>query len=94
MLVKAVTIVPLEVVVRNIAAGSLCKQTGLELGTAVEPTLVEFYYKDDALGDPMITDSHALAMEIATKKELAKLKKMAEKINSLLKPFFKKRNFS
>lgn len=92
MVVKKVKIVPIEVVVRNIAAGSLLKKTTLKEGQELSEPIIEFYYKDDALGDPMITDSHALAMKIATKKELAKLRKMAEKINSLLKPFFKKRS--
>src|SRR4030095_3759627 len=89
MIVKQLKIIPIEVVVRNIAAGSLLKKTRFKEGHQLAKPIVEFYYKDDALGDPMISDSHALAMKIATEKDLKKLKKMAEKINSKLKPFFK-----
>lgn len=88
MLVKAVTIVPLEVVVRNIAAGSLCKQTGLELGTPVEPPLVEFYYKDDALGDPLLTIDRIRLMKIASDDDVNTLRTMALQINDVLKEFF------
>jgi phosphoribosylaminoimidazole-succinocarboxamide synthase len=88
MLVKAVTIVPLEVVVRNIAAGSLCKQTGLELGTVIETPLVEFYLKDDALGDPLLTDDRIRLIQVATDAEVATLKSMALQINELLTTFF------
>lgn len=88
MLVKAVTIVPLEVVVRNIAAGSLCKQTGLELGTPVNPPLVEFYLKDDSLGDPLLTDDRIRLINVATEAEVATLRSMALRINELLIAFF------
>jgi phosphoribosylaminoimidazole-succinocarboxamide synthase len=91
MIIKKLKIVPIEVVVRNIAAGSLLKKTKLKEGTQLAKPIVEFYYKDDALGDPMINDSHALAMKIATEKDLKALRQMAEKINSILKPFFLKR---
>jgi len=91
MLIKRLKIVPIEVVVRNIAAGSLLKKTNFKEGTQLAKPIVEFYYKDDALGDPMISDSHALAMKIADEKDLRTLKQMAEKINSILKPFFLKR---
>jgi phosphoribosylaminoimidazole-succinocarboxamide synthase len=88
MLVKAVTIVPLEVVVRNIAAGSLCKQTGLDLGTPINPSLVEFYLKDDAMGDPLLTDDRIRLINVATDTEVATLKSMALQINLLLQDFF------
>jgi phosphoribosylaminoimidazole-succinocarboxamide synthase len=88
MLVKAVTIVPLEVVVRNIAAGSLCKQTGLELGTEINPPIVEFYLKDDAMGDPLLTDDRIRLINVATDTEVALLKSRALEINSLLQIFF------
>jgi phosphoribosylaminoimidazole-succinocarboxamide synthase len=91
MIVKKVEIIPVEVVVRNIAAGSLLKKTNLKEGEELKKPIVEFYYKDDALGDPLINDSHALAMKIASKKELRKLRTLAKKINSCLKPFFRKR---
>lgn len=91
MIIKHLKIVPIEVVVRNIAAGSLLKKTRFKEGHQLAKPIVEFYYKDDALGDPMISDSHALAMKIATEKDLKTLKQMAEKINTILKPFFLKR---
>lgn len=91
MIIKRLKIVPIEVVVRNIAAGSLLKKTNFKEGHRLARPIVEFYYKDDALGDPMISDSHALAMKIATEKDLNTLRQMAEKINSLIKPFFLKR---
>jgi phosphoribosylaminoimidazole-succinocarboxamide synthase len=91
MIIRRLKIVPIEVVVRNIAAGSLLKKTNFTEGQVLSKPIVEFYYKDDSLGDPMISDSHALAMKIATKKDIKSLKKMAEKINNILKPFFLKR---
>lgn len=91
MIIKRLKIVPIEVVVRNVAAGSLLKKTNFKEGHHLSKPIVEFYYKDDALGDPMISDSHALAMKIAAENDLKTLRKMAEKINSLLKPFFLKR---
>ncbi len=88
MLVLAVTIVPLEVVVRNIAAGSLCKQTGIALGTLVNPPLVEFYFKDDALGDPLLTIDRIRLMNIATDAKVETLRSMALQINVILQEFF------
>ncbi|MFM2432267.1 MAG: hypothetical protein RLZZ511_3481 [Cyanobacteriota bacterium] len=88
MLVKAVTIVPLEVVVRNIAAGSLCKQTGLALGTAIDPAIVEFYLKDDALGDPLLTPDRIRLLNVATPAQVSQLQTMALKINQVLQEFF------
>ncbi|MCC6866354.1 MAG: phosphoribosylaminoimidazolesuccinocarboxamide synthase [Ignavibacteria bacterium] len=91
MIIKRLKIVPIEVVVRNIAAGSLLKKTNFKEGTLLSKPIVEFYYKDDLLGDPMINDSHALAMKIANENDLKVLKQMALKINLILKPFFLKR---
>ncbi|OUC13153.1 MAG: phosphoribosylaminoimidazolesuccinocarboxamide synthase [Alkalinema sp. CACIAM 70d] len=88
MLVKAVTIIPLEVVVRNIAAGSLCKQTGLALGTEIQPPLVEFYLKDDALGDPLLTPDRLRLLNLATPEEVETLTRMALTINDVLRDFF------
>jgi phosphoribosylaminoimidazole-succinocarboxamide synthase len=88
MRVKAVRIIPLEVVVRNIAAGSLCQQTGLELGTILKQPLVEFYYKNDALGDPLLTRDRLLLMELATPEQLDQLTQMALQIDELLSTFF------
>lgn len=91
MIIRKLSIVPIEVVVRNIAAGSLLKKTNLKEGQKLKNPIVEFYYKNDALGDPLINDSHALAMKIADEKDMRTLRAMAEKINSKLKPFFMKR---
>ncbi len=89
MKVKAVTIVPLEVVVRNIAAGSLCKQTGIPLGTQLPFPLVEFYYKDDAMGDPLLTPDRIRVMAVATAEQVETLKRLALEINLWLIQFFK-----
>ncbi|MEM9909012.1 MAG: phosphoribosylaminoimidazolesuccinocarboxamide synthase [Cyanobacteria bacterium P01_D01_bin.44] len=88
MRVKIVTIVPLEVVVRNLAAGSLCKQTGLPLGTELTPSLVEFYYKNDDLGDPLLTRDRIRAMQLASDETVEQLRQLALKINTLLTQFF------
>jgi len=90
MRVKAVKILPLEVVVRNIAAGSLCQQTGLELGTVLNPPLVEFYYKNDALGDPLLTLDRLLLLKLATPDQVEQLRAMAMQINQILGDFFVK----
>jgi phosphoribosylaminoimidazole-succinocarboxamide synthase len=88
MRVQAVKILPLEVVVRNIAAGSLCKQTGLALGTVIHPPLVEFYYKDDRLGDPLLTRDRLFLLNLATPDQVDQLQTMALKINQILTQFF------
>ena len=72
-LVKKVEIVPIEVIVRNIAAGSLAKRLGLEEGTPLKSTVLEFCYKNDELGDPMINDYHIAAIGLATKEELEQI---------------------
>ncbi|MBE9063747.1 phosphoribosylaminoimidazolesuccinocarboxamide synthase [cf. Phormidesmis sp. LEGE 11477] len=86
--VKRVDIVPLEVVVRNIAAGSLCKQTGLALGTPLSPPLVEFYYKNDDLGDPLLTRDRIAAMHITSSSQLDRLVDKAKTVNTVLTDFF------
>ncbi len=88
MLVKAVQILPLEVVVRNLAAGSLCKQTGLPLGQILPEPLVEFYYKNDALGDPLLTRDRIRLLELATVEQLAELRNLALAVNRHLGEFF------
>jgi phosphoribosylaminoimidazole-succinocarboxamide synthase len=88
MRVKKVDIVPLEVVVRNIAAGSLCKQTGLALGQPLSPPLVEFYYKNDDLGDPLLTRDRIYAMAISSANQLDQLIDKAQLINQILSEFF------
>ena len=87
--VKKVSIVPLEVIVRNIAAGSLSKRLGLPEGTKLQSTVLEFCYKDDDLGDPMVNDYHIYAMGLATKEELAKISDMALKVNDYLTDYLK-----
>ena len=91
-LVKKVTIVPLEVIVRNIAAGSLSKRLGLPEGTKLKQTVLEFSYKDDALGDPMVNDYHIFAMELATPEELKLISDYALKINQILSDYLKDLN--
>ncbi|HSN66141.1 MAG TPA: phosphoribosylaminoimidazolesuccinocarboxamide synthase [Fusibacter sp.] len=86
--VKAVQILPLEVIVRNVAAGSLAKRLGLEEGVVMKKTVLEFCYKNDALGDPMINDYHIFAMEYATPEQVEEIKEMSLKINELLIEFF------
>ncbi len=88
-IVKKVSIVPLEVIVRNIAAGSLSKRLGLPEGTKLAKTVLEYSYKDDALGDPMINDYHVFAMELATKEELETIANTAFKINEILTDYLK-----
>ncbi len=88
MRVKALQIISLEVVVRNLAAGSLCKQTGLPLGQRLEPSLVEFYYKNDDLGDPLLTGDRIRAMAIATEEQIDTLRRLALNINQVLTKFF------
>lgn len=88
MLVRRVRIVPLEVVVRNIAAGSLCKQTGLPEGKILPNPLVEFYYKNDALGDPLLTSDRILVMEIATPEQIEQLRSLSLEVNRILSEFF------
>ncbi|WP_067851546.1 phosphoribosylaminoimidazolesuccinocarboxamide synthase [Alicyclobacillus mali (ex Roth et al. 2021)] len=83
-LVRKVEIIPLEVVVRNIAAGSFSKRFGIEEGTPLERPLVEFYYKNDALGDPLVTDDHALILHLATADDLAELRRLALAVNHVL----------
>lgn len=88
-LVRKVSIVPLEVIVRNIAAGSLSKRTGLEEGTMLPSTVLEFCYKNDELGDPMFNEYHIFAMQLATREELDLISSMALKINTLLRDYLK-----
>ena len=91
MLTKKVTIVPVEVVVRNVIAGSLAKRLGLKEGEAIQPPIVEWYYKNDALGDPLIADEHVRLLKLATPEQMAEIKGLALKVNSVLQPFFAER---
>ncbi len=91
-LVKKVTIVPLEVIIRNISAGSFAKRYGVEEGIVFAEPTIEFSYKNDDLGDPLINDYHALALGLATKDEIETIKSMAFKTNEVMKKFFKNLN--
>ncbi len=91
MLTKRVTIVPVEVVVRNVVAGSLAKRLGLKEGAAIDPAIIEFYYKDDALGDPLVNDDHLRLLNVATPAVLREMRELGHKINAVLLPFFKER---
>ena len=88
-LVKKVSIVPLEVIVRNIAAGSFSKRYGVEEGLEFQQPTIEFSYKNDALGDPLINEYHAVALSLATRKEIEQIKRYAFEINDFLKKFWK-----
>ncbi|GMA50315.1 phosphoribosylaminoimidazole-succinocarboxamide synthase [Alicyclobacillus contaminans] len=90
-LVEAVTIIPLEVVVRNLAAGSMAKRLGVEEGTPLQRPIVEFYYKNDALGDPLVTEDHITVLGWATAGDVAVLRQMALTINRVLSEYFRKR---
>ena len=87
-LVKRVSIVPLEVIIRNVAAGSFSKKFGVAEGTPLNNPILEFSYKNDELGDPMINELQALAIGIATKEEIDSISEQALKVNELLKKFF------
>ena len=90
--VKKVQIVPLEVIIRNISAGSFSKRYGVEEGIVFEQPTIEFSYKNDDLGDPLINEYHALALKLATREEIDTIKTLAFKTNELMKDFFKKIN--
>lgn len=87
-LVRKVDIIPIEVVTRNIAAGSLAKRLGFEEGVALKRPIVEFYYKDDELGDPFITTEHIDVLDLATPKEVKSLYDAALQVNEVLRPIF------
>jgi phosphoribosylaminoimidazole-succinocarboxamide synthase len=87
-LVKKVSIVPLEVIVRNIAAGSFSKRYGVEEGEVFAQPVIEFSYKNDALGDPLLNTCHALALKLATEEEISTIERYSFRINELLKTFW------
>ena len=87
-LVKKVSIVPLEVIIRNIAAGSFSKRYGVDEGFVFETPTIEFSYKNDELGDPLMDEYHAVAMKLATKEEIETIKKYAFGVNEQLKAFW------
>ena len=87
-LVKKVSIIPLEVIIRNVSAGSFAKNYGVEEGIIFDEPTIEFSYKNDKLGDPLINSYHAIALKLATKGEIETIKKYAFKINEEMKKFF------
>lgn len=91
-IVKKVSIVPLEVIIRNVAAGSFSKRMGVEEGTKLLTPILEFSYKNDDLGDPFINDYYALALGLATKEEIDTISKYAFKVNEFMVNFFQKLN--
>jgi phosphoribosylaminoimidazole-succinocarboxamide synthase len=94
MLTKRVTIVPVEVVVRNRVAGSLAKRLGLKDGDIIDPAIAEFYYKNDALGDPLLTEDHIRLLKLAEPHLVAEIKHWALRINKILMPFFRERHMT
>lgn len=92
MLVKKVEIYPIEVLIRNYAAGSISKRLGIEEGTKLKRTVLEFCYKNDELGDPFINEYHIEAMELATKDEVETIKNYSFKINDILSKYFISKN--
>ena len=91
-LVKKVSIVPLEVIIRNISAGSFAKRYGVEEGIVFAEPTIEFSYKNDALHDPLLNSYHALALGLATREEIETIKSMAFRVNEILKAYFLKLN--
>lgn len=87
-LMTKVTIIPVEWVIRNQAAGSLCKRYGLTEGQKFDKPIIEFYYKDDALGDPMLNEDHIIAFGFATQSEINSIKAICLHVNDILVPFF------
>jgi len=91
MLVKRLEIVPVEMVVRNVIAGSLAKRLGMEEGKALPEPIVEFYYKSDALDDPMINEWHVRVLGMATQAEIDRMVELTLKVNAVLRPFLAER---
>lgn len=88
VLVKKLTMIPVECVIRNYAAGSLCRRLGVEEGLELTPSTFELFFKDDALGDPMVNESQAISLGWATAEQLAKMKELTYQVNDVLKALF------
>lgn len=88
MLVRPVKVVPLEVVIRNVAAGSLCKQLPIAAGTRLDPPLLDLYYKDDSLGDPLLTDARLRMLQLVSEEQKAAIEAMAWRVNDALRALF------
>ena len=94
ILAKKVDIIPIEVVLRNIAYGSLCKQTDIEPGTNLKQPLIDLYYKNDSLNDPLLTSERIILLDFIKAEELHQVKEITHKINIILKDFFLKLNLT
>lgn len=88
MLARAVQVIPVEVVIRNVAAGSLCRELPLEPGTPLEPPLLDLYYKDDAYGDPLLTDARLERLGVLSPEQRQQLEQLALRVNGVLAPLF------
>jgi phosphoribosylaminoimidazole-succinocarboxamide synthase len=88
MLVRPVRVIPLEVVVRNLAAGSLCRQMPIVLGTPLEPPLLDLYYKDDGLGDPLLSEARLERLALVSTEELGAIRRLALQVNEGLRQLF------
>lgn len=89
MLVQRVEVIPVEVVLRNIATGSLCRETPIVQGTALEPALLDLYYKDDGLGDPLLTDARLERLGLVSSELRGRIEQLARNVNAVLLPFFR-----
>ena len=89
MAVQSVKVIPLEVVLRNIATGSLCKQAPIAQGSSLEPALLDLYYKDDAFGDPLLTEARLDLLQLVTAEQRAAIEDLARRVNAVLVPFFR-----
>ena len=90
MVVERVRIIPLEVVIRNIATGSLCRETPIKQGDELLPPLLDFYYKDDQMGDPLLSEARLEKLELLSEKDRLEIERIAFRVNLLLQPFFEK----
>ena len=92
MLIKHLEMIPIKIIMRNIATGSLCERYGLEVGKELNPPIMEFYLKHDECYDPMINQTHIVAFELASTDEIRIIERMTSKVNAVLKSFFLRRN--
>lgn len=89
MVVQRVEVIPIEVVLRNTATGSLCRETPIAQGTAIDPALLDLYYKDDALGDPLLTDARIALLGVVSSELRQRMEALARQVNAVLQPFFR-----
>ncbi len=90
MVVRPVQVIPIEVVLRNVAAGSLCRQMPIPEGTALSPPLIDLYYKDDALGDPLLSEARLARLDLVTPEQLEAMSGLARGVNACLRPLFER----